>query len=141
MSPAPHLATSLALAIALVAGAPGAAGPAAAAPAGARLEIEGELPCSRDELRDALALRLGDDAVTIAIQVAADHVTLEVDGRRDVVALDGATGRAAARRIALAVADLAIDALPAGALAPAPARRPATTVAARAAARQPRRRR
>jgi hypothetical protein len=105
------------LAVAALALAPAraAAGPVAA------VIVQGEAPCTRDELVSALALRVGDRPVTVRFE--AGRAWLELAGRVDVVELDGATGRDAARRIALAAAALAVDELKPGAPAPAaPAR-------------------
>ncbi len=102
------------LAVAALALAPAraAAGPVAA------VIVQGEAPCTRDELVAALALRVPDRPVTVRFE--AGRAWLELAGRVDVVELDGATGRDAARRIALAAAALAVDELDAGAPAPPP---------------------
>lgn len=100
MSTAPLVLLLLALLVARAAGSPGS-----------RLTIEGDLPCTHDELAEALSLRVGDAAVTVA--VAGDQVRVSIAGSSRLVPLDGAHGRAAARRIAVAAAELAMPSIPA----------------------------
>ena len=82
----------------------------AAASPGSRLTVEGDLPCTHDELAEALSLRVGD--ATVAVAAAGDHVRISIAGSTRLVPLDGTHGRAAARRIALAAAELALPSLP-----------------------------
>jgi hypothetical protein len=87
-----------------------------------QLVVWGELPCTHDELVAALALRVG--AIAVTVRAERERVWIEVGGRQEVVELDGARGHVAARRIALAAAELAVDELPGGAPAPAPVPEP-----------------
>jgi hypothetical protein len=82
----------------------------AAASPGSRLTVEGDLPCTHDELAEALSLRVGD--ATVAVTAAGDHVRISIAGSSRLVPLSGTRGRAAARRIALAAAELALPSLP-----------------------------
>ena len=102
---------------------------AEAAPRPPAVETMGALPCTRDELVEALALRV--DAASVRVEVAGDRVRIRVGDRTRDLVLDGARGRAAARLIALAAADLAMAELP----SPAP---PAAVVTAPAPAPAPR---
>jgi len=109
---------------------------AAAAPARAQepqldLRIEGDLPFRADQLTDALRLRLHDRelAPTVTVIGDGDVVRVRMAGKERVVALEGTSGLAAARRVALAVVDLAeLEATPPQ-LAPVPARAPAAAPA------------
>jgi hypothetical protein len=82
----------------------------AAASPGSRLTIDGDLPCTHDELAEALSLRVGD--ATVAVAADGDQVRISIAGSSRLVPLDGTRGRAAARRIAVAAAELALPSLP-----------------------------
>jgi hypothetical protein len=82
----------------------------AAGSPGSRLTIEGDLPCTHDELAEALSLRVGD--ATVSVAAAGDQVRVSIAGSSRLVPLDGTHGRAAARRIAVAAAELALPSLP-----------------------------
>lgn len=95
-----------------------------------RLVLEGELPFTAGELREAVALRVvvGDDASAYPVAVApagADSVRVVLGTKERLVALEGRKGAAAARRVALAVADLANAEAAPGALPPEPRKPPA----------------
>jgi hypothetical protein len=83
---------------------------AEAAPRPPAVETAGALPCTRDELVEALALRV--DAASVRVEVAGERVRIRIGERSRDLLLDGARGRAAARLIALAAADLAMAELP-----------------------------
>jgi hypothetical protein len=104
---------------------------ALSAHAAVRLELAGPLPCSAGELDAAVAARLpldGGKTTSVAVRPAgAGAVELALGSKRRVVTLAGLAGVAAARRIALAVVDLAAaEARPPDAppLPPAPPPRP-----------------
>jgi hypothetical protein len=75
-----------------------------------RLITTGELPFTAGELADAVALRLplADDGFEVGVAPAgADAVRVTLRAKERLVALEGRKGPAAARRVALAVVDLA----------------------------------
>lgn len=87
------------------------------------VEVPALAPFDADELRSALRVRLAPDGAPVAIRVLAipNGVRIEVrDGSRAVV-LDGLSGPAAARMVALAANDLILDDL---AMPPVDAARP-----------------
>src|SRR5262245_37619065 len=82
--------------------------------------LAGDLPFSREELIDALALRMpGRAAARPAALVvradAPDHVVVTLGAKRRSLELEGRRSVAAARRVAIEAADLATTADPDGA--------------------------
>ncbi len=74
-----------------------------------RLEVEGQLPCGDEVLREAVALRVGLSSAApdlVTVRAAERNVEVEYRGEVRPVPLGDATGVAAARRIALVVSDL-----------------------------------
>jgi hypothetical protein len=104
-----------------------------AAGAPAAIEASGELPCSRDELAEALALRV--DGRAVHVEARGDRVRIRVGDRARELVLGGARGRAAARLIALTAADLSMDELPTDAPPPPVAGPPRPRVALAVTAR------
>jgi hypothetical protein len=108
----------------LVADARGAAAPI-------RLIVLGALPFTEGELVDAVAIRLPLDAEakrTVSVRPAGeDAVSIEVESKRRVIVLLGDRGAQAARRVALAILDLALDAADLPPLGPESRLKPAPT--------------
>jgi hypothetical protein len=106
-----------------------------------RLEIAGDLPFSAEELAQAVSARLPlaaatGDATPVAVGPArSDGVAVRVGNKRGVVPIGDRAGAAAARVVALAIADLAADEVipsppaPGPAPAPPPAAGPAAELA------------
>jgi len=76
-----------------------------------RVELVGGAPFAASELVAALRLRLpqAGHAVDVHVLAESDAVSVEVDGTTREVALAGRAGGDAARLVALAVVDLALD--------------------------------
>ena len=89
------------------------------------LHVSGPLPFSQAELHEALALRVRATVPVEVVAGPAGEAIVRVGGKERAVDLGDSHGPAAARRVALAVADLAtdVDPLPAPAIrSPAPPR-------------------
>ena len=130
----------IALLAVLVAATPARGQTTEAAPVSLTLAQPEALPFSEEELRQALLARLPAPADGAGVPAAAvgpagpDAVTIQVGDRGRIIVVGGRTGAAAARVVALAIADLlSADAQPEGA-APAAAEAPAATTAAEAPA-------
>lgn len=83
--------------------------PASAEGPAVALEVSGPLPCSEAELLSAVQLRLRLEPGAPILRLAKaglDAFELSYQGQRRVVPLYGAQGRAAARRLSLAIVDL-----------------------------------
>jgi hypothetical protein len=83
------------------------------APHAYRLEVEGPVPFEESELRDAVALRIAittdEDAREVRVRgLRSDAVSIDLDGKHRELDLGEDSGSRAARRVALAIADLAI---------------------------------
>jgi hypothetical protein len=86
-------------------------GQAAWADRDVRVEVAGEAPVTAQQLAAALRVRVAATGPAIVVQLrpASDGVVARIADRERDVALGGRTGEDAARLIALAIADLALD--------------------------------
>lgn len=87
---------------------------------------DASLPFDAEEVAAALATRSAD--VSVLLTGDADVVTIDVERRTRVLALQGLTGRAAARLVALHILDMVMPAVPATALPAERGSRPGPTI-------------